>query len=113
MAAIKEYERTLAVRLVSGARAIPGVTIYGIADEERFAWRTPTLSFTMDGLEPAGIARRLAQAGICVWSGNYYALAIMERLGLEARGGAVRAGLALYNTMDEVERFLKAVEALA
>ena len=44
-----------------------------------------------------------------IWSGNYYALRLMERLGLEAEGGAVRIGLAHYNTREEVDRLIDAL----
>jgi len=60
----------------------------------------------MEGLTPNQIARRLAQANIFAWDGNFYALAVTERLGLEESGGLLRVGLAHYNTSDEVETLL-------
>lgn len=112
LAAIKVYERELFVRLMTGLREIPGVRIYGIADSARFNYRTPTVAFTLAGKSPREIAEHLARANIYVWDGNYYALALMERLGLEERGGAVRVGLAHYNTAEEVERFLQVVRGI-
>ena len=55
----------------------------------------------------------LAERGVFVWDGNYYALEIMERLGLQASGGAVRIGFCHYNTPDEVDRVLEELAALA
>jgi cysteine desulfurase family protein (TIGR01976 family) len=107
LAAIKAYERELLARLLRGLREIPGVRIYGITDSARFAYRTPTVAFTLEGQSPREIAERLGRENIYVWDGNYYALALMERLGLEEHGGAVRVGLAHYNTAAEVDRFLE------
>jgi cysteine desulfurase family protein (TIGR01976 family) len=107
MRAIKEYERQLFTRLVTGLSEIRGVTLYGITDPARFAARAPTIAFTVAGQPPRAVAEKLARENIYVWDGNYYALALMERLGLEERGGAVRVGLAHYNTAAEVERFLE------
>jgi selenocysteine lyase/cysteine desulfurase len=59
------------------------------------------------------LAERLGDEGIFVWNGNYYALAVTERLGVEESGGMVRVGIAHYNTEAEVERLLAAVDDLA
>jgi cysteine desulfurase family protein (TIGR01976 family) len=107
LAAIKSYEKDLFIRLMRGLREIPSIHIYGITDFARFDYRTPTVAFTLDGKTPRKIAERLGREGIYVWDGNYYALAVMERLGLEGHGGAVRVGLAHYNTAEEVDRFLQ------
>ena len=53
----------------------------------------------------------LAERGIFVWDGNYYALELMQRLGLEDSGGAVRVGAVHYNTPAEIDAFLDAVAA--
>jgi len=55
----------------------------------------------------------LGQAGIFVWDGNYYALAVTERLGVEESGGMVGVGIAHYNTAAQVERLLAVVDDLA
>jgi cysteine desulfurase family protein (TIGR01976 family) len=113
MAAIRAYERPLAERLISGLMAIPGVTVYGISDPARFDQRAPTVAFTLEGYTPRQVAERLGQEDIFVWDGNYYALAVTERLGVEESGGMVRVGIAHYNTMDEVKRLLTVVSELA
>jgi cysteine desulfurase family protein (TIGR01976 family) len=106
---IKEYEQGLSKRLISGLLQIPGLTFYGIRDEERFDTRTPTVSFRIAGETPRETALRLGEQGIFVWDGNYYALSLSERLGVEEQGGMVRVGLAHYNTIEEVDRLLAAL----
>ena len=58
-------------------------------------------------------ARALGERGIFVWDGHYYALALMERLGLQETGGAVRVGFCHYNTPAEVDLVLQELAALA
>jgi len=70
------------------------------------------VSFTLEGHHPRQIAEYLGQRGINVWDGNYYALAVMERLGLEEKGGMVRVGPVHYNTVEEIDRLLEELEAL-
>jgi cysteine desulfurase family protein (TIGR01976 family) len=113
MAAIRAYERPLVERLVAGLSEIPGVTIYGITDADRFDRRVPTVAFRMQQHTPAQVAERLGQAGIFVWDGNYYALAVSQRLGVEGQGGMVRVGIAHYNTAGEVDRLLETLRAMA
>lgn len=109
MAAIKAYEQTLSQRLLAGLQSLPDVTIYGLTDLERLDERLPTVAFTWPRLSPRETAEYLATLGICVWSGNYYALRLMEALGLEGHGGAVRVGLAHYNTAEEIDRMIAAL----
>ncbi|UCE20372.1 MAG: cysteine desulfurase-like protein [Gemmatimonadota bacterium] len=107
MAAIQQYESKLFTRLMEGLQGTRGIEIYGITNPKHFNQRTPTVAFTMEKLSPREISGQLAQENIYVWDGNYYALEIMERLGLEKHGGAVRVGLCHYNTAEEVDRFLE------
>jgi selenocysteine lyase/cysteine desulfurase len=107
MRAIHAYESSLCRKLVTGLQSIPGLKIYGITDPERFHNRVPTVSFTLAGTTPREIAERLAEANIFVWNGNFYALAITERLGLESRGGLLRVGLVHYNTAEEIDFLLE------
>jgi len=111
--AIKRYEQTLSQAVLEGLAAIPGVEIRGIVDREELVQRVPTIIFTVDGKQPEMIAEALGEAGIYVWDGNYYALAVMERLGYEGKGGMVRVGPVHYNTVDEVARFLNHLEQIA
>jgi selenocysteine lyase/cysteine desulfurase len=109
--AVGEYELTLATSLLSGLCEIDDVKVWGITDPARFGERLPTVSITHKRLGAAKIAERLSEAGIFVWHGNYYALQITERLGLEP-DGMVRIGLVHYNTVEEVDRLLQALNQL-
>ncbi len=113
MQRIAAYERGLAEQLIGGLLTIPGLTFYGIREPERFAMRTPTVSFRLANLAPREVAARLAEAGIFVWDGNYYALSLSERLGVEPLGGMVRVGLVHYNTAAEVDCFLEVLRRIA
>jgi cysteine desulfurase family protein (TIGR01976 family) len=113
MAAVRAYERPLVGHLIDGLLAIPGVTLYGITEPARFDQRVPTVAFTLEGYSPRQVAERLGQEGIFVWDGNYYALEVTERLGVEENGGMVRVGIAHYNTLGEIERLLAVVDDLA
>lgn len=112
MTAITGYERVLAERLVAGLLSIPGVQFYGITEPSRFGCRTPTVAIRKLGLGPREIAEKLGERGFFVWDGNYYALNLTERLGVEESGGMVRIGCVHYNTAEEIDRLLNAVEAL-
>jgi selenocysteine lyase/cysteine desulfurase len=72
--------------------------------------RVPTFAITHETVDPEEAATRLGDEGFAVWHGDYYAVEIMERLGLPA--GAVRVGIVHYNTADEVDRLLAALAAL-
>ena len=110
---VKAYESALFAYLMAGMQQIHGVRIYGISEPEKAGQRCPTLAFTKSGSTPGGIAACLGNQGIFVWDGNYYAINVTEQLGLEETGGMVRAGLAHYNTKQEVDRFLAAVSSLS
>jgi cysteine desulfurase family protein (TIGR01976 family) len=107
------HERRLISRLIEGLQLIPGVRIYGVTDPKRFAERCSTLSLRVGNHNPTTIAAFLAERGIFTWDGNYYALNLTERLGVESQGGLLRIGLVHYNTMEEVERLLAALREFA
>lgn len=112
LAAIQEHERELAERLLVGLAALPGARIYGLTAAEDMTRRVPTVAITVDGHTPRELATQLGARGIFCWDGNYYALNLMERLGLEASGGALRIGLAHYNTAGEIDRLLAALREI-
>jgi cysteine desulfurase family protein (TIGR01976 family) len=112
MAAIQEYERGLAARLLAGLREIPGVRIYGLTALDDLPRRVPTVMLTAAGHTPRALAEALAARGIFCWDGNYYALTLMERLGLEEQGGALRIGAVHYNTPAEIDRLLAALREI-
>ena len=103
--AIRTYEHDLGERFLAGLP--PRCTLYGLPTMEG---RVPTFAFTLDGLSPPEAAERLADRDIAVWSGNYYAVEVMRRLGLA--DGAVRVGIVHYNTADEVDLLLEALATL-
>jgi cysteine desulfurase family protein (TIGR01976 family) len=97
--AIVPYERALGARFLAG---LPGsCRLYGLPAMDG---RVPTFCLTLRGVSPAEAAERLAERGLAVWHGDYYAVEVMTRLGL--KGGAVRIGLVHYNTEDEVDRLV-------
>ena len=104
--AIRAYERELGERFLRGLPE--NVTLYGLPTMEG---RVATFAFNVDGIPTRAAAARLGDAGYAVWQGNYYALEVMNRLGL-GDAGAVRAGIVHYNTEDEVDGLLKAIRAL-
>lgn len=106
---MRHYEQELGARLIRGLANIPGVHIVGITDLARLDERVPTVSFTLAGMTPQALSAALADREMYVWAGNFYALSVTSRLGLEPHG-ILRVGLAHYNTTDEVDRFLNAVE---
>jgi cysteine desulfurase family protein (TIGR01976 family) len=113
MSAIRAYEFDLSRTLLDMLEETPGVTIYGLTDRRRLEERVPTFAFRLSDKHPEQVARELAQAGFNVWNGNYYALAVTERLGLEESGGMVRVGPVHYNTIQEIERFGEALRRIA
>ena len=105
-AAIRAHERSLGERFLAG---LPErCTLYGLPTMEG---RVPTFAFGVGGVTPREVAERLAAAHIAVWDGDYYAVEVMARLGLQPQG-AVRAGFVHYNTTEEVDRLLTALEEM-
>lgn len=102
---IRSHEMELFARIITGVEQIPGLRIWGVTDRSHFSQRGPTLCFTWPAMTPLETATWLAREDIYVWDGDYYATTLMERLGL-APEGAVRIGLAHYNTAEEVDRVI-------
>lgn len=92
-----------------GLAAVPGVKLYGPQPD---APRTSTIAFTVSGVPSPEVAQRLAERGVFVSHGNFYAATVIERLGL-GNNGLVRAGCACYTTADEVDRLVAGVRELA
>ena len=110
MAAIRDYEKTLARRLLDGLATRPRFRIHGLG-ADRLDERVPTIAIADRHLKPRQIAEHLAGFEIYVWSGNSYALEVSERLGLEP-DGIVRLGLVHYNTAAEVDALLEGLDRL-
>lgn len=109
MSAVAAHELQLTRRFLSGLAILPGIRLYGPPDENG---RVPTFAFTAEGHAPGEVADFLAQRGIFVWAGNYYAKEAIARLGLEASGGLVRVGFCHYITAGEVDALLSALSEL-
>ncbi len=107
--ATDRYETGLLSLLIEGLQTIPDVQIFGITDAKRFDERCSTLSFRLGDHNPTEIATFLGERGIFTWDGNFFALNLSERLGVEQHGGVLRIGLVHYNTAEEVDRLLAAL----
>lgn len=109
--AITIYEDQLCLRLLDGLAAIEDLKVHGITDINQLEDRVPTISITHPKLSASQIAFELGERGIFVWDGNYYALELTEQLNLEPEG-MVRLGLVHYNTLEEVDRLLDALQEI-
>jgi selenocysteine lyase/cysteine desulfurase len=85
---------------------VPKATLYGPPEGHP---RTSTVSFTLDGYTAEQVAGYLGSRGLFVWDGHFYAIRLVERLGLLDRGGLVRIGIAPYNTREELDRLVTAL----
>lgn len=113
MYAIRSYETTLGGLLLNGLATVPGLDLYGLTEPVDLARRVPTFAFTLRNVSSADVAYHLAERGIFAWAGDHYAPTLVERLGLEQRGGVVRIGAVHYNTPAEVARLVEALTAIA
>ncbi len=109
MSAIQEYEKELSQQMISQLLAIPGLTFYGITDPANFSHRTPTVSIRIAGIPPATLAKELGDRGIFTWHGNFYALGLTTKLGVENSGGLLRIGLVHYNTDQEIAGLIQSL----
>lgn len=110
IASIAAYERELGQHMLDGLLAIPGLRLWGPATMDQ---RVPTFAFTLAGIHPRAVAEKLAAENIFAWSGSFYAIEVVGRLGLADSGGLVRVGLCHYNTVDEVDYVLGVIERIA
>lgn len=113
MTAIKHYEETLSDYFLREAATIPGLRVYGITDIERLTDRVPTFAVSLAGHSAREVAEYLGGKGFFVWDGHYYAVAVMERLGVLDSGGLVRIGFVHYNTREEIDGLVAALRELA
>jgi len=109
---IGEHERALSNRFLDGVEAIKSLRVHGITDRKRLKERTPTFAIELDGHAAPEVAEALGREGIFVWSGHYYAIEVMKRLGVIDRGGLTRVSFVHYNTEDECDRVLDALRII-
>ena len=107
---IQEHEERLLARLLGGLQSIPGMRVYGLTDRAEWKRRVATVAVRKTGATPEQLAMALAGENIFAWHGNFYALSISERMGVESSGGFLRLGLAHYNTEDEIDRCLAVLD---
>ena len=105
---VEEHEEGLATKLRSALRDLPGVTVYAAPDDVR---KTPTVAFRVEDHSPREVCERALEDGCFVAGGDFYASTLSEKLGIRESGGWVRAGLAPYNTLEEVQSFVRTIEA--
>jgi cysteine desulfurase family protein (TIGR01976 family) len=108
-----EWERQLCLRLIDGLTTFRKLRIRGITSSNAMHRRVPTVSFTIDGVHPEDMAKKLAKENIFVWSGHNYAVEPVTRMGLMDKGGVLRVGLAHYNTPAEIDAFLDRMTRIA
>jgi cysteine desulfurase family protein (TIGR01976 family) len=114
MRAIRAHEMDLFERLLTGLEATPGLRVWGVTDRTRLAAeRTPTAAVTLGACSPRAAAEALGRQGIATWDGDFYAQALIERLGLSEAGGVLRIGISHYNTVAEIDRLLGALREIA
>jgi len=110
MKAMEDYEQPLAQKLIEALGQIDGVTVYG---PPAGSPRTSTVSFTIEGINSEKVAAELGEKGLFVWDGHFYAIRLVEILGLMNSGGLIRVGLSPYNTEEEIERLVDEVQRIA
>lgn len=113
MSAIRAHEQELSKALIGAVESVSGTRIYGVTDLHQLDERVPTVSFRLEGQDPAALADALGRQNVYVWNGHNYALAIVERLGLLDAGGMIRVGPVHYNTLDEIMQFGEVLKGLA
>jgi cysteine desulfurase family protein (TIGR01976 family) len=109
MKAVEEQEAALAEHFRITLRDIPGVKLYAAPDGVR---KTPTLAFTVLGKAPEDVCLQMLEHGFFIAAGDFYASTLAGKLGIGDSGGFIRAGLAPYNTEEEVERFVETLERI-
>jgi cysteine desulfurase family protein (TIGR01976 family) len=111
MAAVEAHGNEVTDRFLSGIAEIPGVSVAGVTDGS--VPRTSTFAVSVDGVAPDQVAGALSDRGIFAVSGHYYAVAVMQRLGVLGGGGLTRLGFVAYNTTEEVDAALGALGEIA
>ncbi|MDW7674627.1 MAG: cysteine desulfurase-like protein [Bacillota bacterium] len=107
---IEAYENSLANKMRKEMATINGLKLFQAGPAIR---KTPTISFQIDGRSPREVCQLMADKyGIFIADGDFYATTLANMLGIQADGGWIRAGLAPYNTKEEVDRFLLALVEL-
>jgi cysteine desulfurase family protein (TIGR01976 family) len=108
-AGLRAHSAPQVVRLWEALSNISGVRLFGPPPHVA---RTPTVSFILKNVGSTEVARKLADRGLFVSHGDFYAQTVVDRLGLQPEG-LVRVGCACYTSDEEVQRLIDAVRELA
>ena len=106
---VAAHEEALGAPLLEFLASKPGVRPIGNPSADRHV-RAPTFSFAVDGCDAGEIASAVSAHKVAIGAGDFYAARCIEALGLAERGGVVRASMVHYNTADEVERLIRALD---
>jgi selenocysteine lyase/cysteine desulfurase len=112
MARVGRHEKSLARRLLDGIAARPRFRVHGVTATDRLDARVPTFALTCADHPASDLAEHLARHEIFAWAGHFYAVELVERLGLLDGGGVLRIGLVHYNTAEEVDYLLAVLDRL-
>jgi cysteine desulfurase family protein (TIGR01976 family) len=107
MQTIEEHEAALADTFRAALQDLPGIKLYAAPNGVR---KTPTIAFRVVGHTTEEVCARMLEHGFFIAAGDFYASTLAQKLGISDSGGFVRAGLAPYNTEEEVGRFIEALE---
>lgn len=107
---ISTYENYLAERLTKGLEKIDHITLYQPGEN---VFKTPTIAFKVSGMDSKVVCHYLAtHYSLHLEYGNFYAKRLIEKLEVADNGGLVRAGIAPYNTVEEIDRLVEALQNL-
>ena len=83
-----------------------------IAAWSYFGKPQPTISFDIKGISPTDICKYLGEKGICAWNGHFYGIRSIEILGYIGKGVVTRVGVSVYNTIEEADRLISAIQTI-
>jgi cysteine desulfurase family protein (TIGR01976 family) len=107
---LSAHENKLAVQLYDGLKKMPGIKIIG--QDFSSPHRSPTVSFTVKEKTATQVCAHLAKKNICAWDGHFYAIRVIQVLGLLEKGGVTRLGISAYNTPEEIDITLEEISKL-
>jgi cysteine desulfurase family protein (TIGR01976 family) len=112
MEAVRQYERRLSRRLLEGLASRPRFKVHGITQFDRLEERVPTFALTAKDRQANDLAAHLARYNIFAWAGHFYAIELIERLGLLDRGGVLRVGMVHYNSPEDIDLLLAVLDRI-
>ena len=110
---VRSHEEALIDRFLAGAAEIPGLRVYGVTDPDLISHRVPTFAVGVAGMPVGELEASMRARRLAVRAGHYYAVGVMEHLGVLDDGGLLRIGFVQYTTADEVDRTLEGLAAAA